>query len=179
MPEEHQVVDVLAGDIGPGVEGWSVIALRPGGIRWQTAIPQAAFEWRAAEYGLTDPAEILDVILHECYLEVPEPVRQQSVKAPVVAASKPGPDPYGPTLREAVSTSAARDAHRRRVAAVKERRVQVTDPEGLLSHIHRNHGMDSGRVREKREAVDIRRWQSVYGDLPVQPRSMALEVPRA
>lgn len=181
MPEEHQVVDVLAGEISPGVQGWHVITLRPGGIRWQTSIPAAALEWRAAEYGLTDPAEILDVVLHETYQAPDGPVLPPSVKQPASKAGEAAAgkaDPHGPTLLEATSTKAARDAHRSRIAAVKKDRVRITDPDGLLAYIHRNHGMDHDRVRDKREAVDVHHWTRLYGGLPV-PVTDTLEVPRA
>jgi hypothetical protein len=167
MPDEHKIIDVLAGEISPGVEGWSVITLRPGGVRWQHTFPQAAFEWRAAEYGLTDPAEILDVLLHEPYQDTTPPALPPSVKAANATRAAAKADPHGPTLHEAPSTSAARDAHRSRIAAVKAQSVWITDPDGLLPHIHQNHGMDPERVRAKREAVDIHRWTKLYGGLPV------------
>jgi hypothetical protein len=180
MPDEYKIADVLAGEISPGVQGWLLITVRPGDVRYQHAIPQAAFEWRAAEYGLTDPAEILDVILHEPYQEPAAPVLPQSVQAPptkALAATK-AQDRHGPTLQQATSTTAARDAHRSRIAAVKAERVRVTDPDGLLPHIYRNHGMDPDRVRAKREAVDVQRWNRLYGGLPV-PIPSELEAPRA
>jgi len=180
MPDEYKIVDVLAGEISPGVEGWLIITQRPGNVRYQHAIPQVAFEWRAAEYGLTDPAEILDVILHEPYQEadvptLPPSVKARSLKAPAAAKAQ---DRHGPTLQQATSTPAARDAHRSRIASVKTDRVRVTDPDRLLPHIHLNHGMDPDRVRAKREAVDIHRWNRLYGGLPVSMTN-DLEVPRA
>lgn len=179
MPDEYKIVDILAGEISPGVEGWSIITERPGGIRWQDTFARAAFEWRAAEYGLTDPVEILDIILHEPYRQTAAPVLPPSVKAgaPAKAAAKPV-DPHGPALYEAASTAAAWTAHRSRIAAVKAQRARFTDPDGLLSYIHQNHGMDPDRVRAKREAVDVHRWNMLYGGLPV-PMTDALEVPRA
>jgi len=180
MAEQHEIVDVLAGEITPGVAGWSVVTLRPDGHRWQHTFPSGVFEWRAAEYGLTDPAEILDVILHEPYQEtdaptLPPSVKARPVKAPVAAKAQ---DRHGPTLQQATSTTSARDAHRSRIASVKTDRVRVTDPDGLLPHIYRNHGMDPDRVRAKREAVDVHRWIRLYGALPV-PVTIDLEVPRA
>ncbi|MEU1272973.1 hypothetical protein [Streptomyces sp. NPDC005799] len=182
MADEHTIIDILAGEISPGVQGWSVITLRPGSIRWQHTFPAETMEWRAAEYGLTDPVEIVDVILHEPYQETDAPVLPPSVKQPpgkaagaTVAKAK---DPHGPILLEATSTRAARDAHRSRIAAVKKQRVRITDPDGLLAHIHRSHGMDPDRVRAKREAVDVHRWNRLYGGLPV-PVTDTSEVPRA
>lgn len=166
--EQHEIVDILAGEISPGVTGWSVITLRPDGRGWQHTFPGEAFEWRAAEYGLTDPVEILDVILHEPYQDTSPPALPPSVKAAApAAATKKAADPHGPTLQEAPSTAAARAAHRSRIAAVKADRVQITDPGGLLPHIHQSHGMSPDRVNAKREAVDIHRWTKLYGGLPV------------
>lgn len=184
MPDEHTIIDILAGEVSPGVQGWSVITLRPGGIRWQHTFPRELLEWRAAEYGLTDPAEILDIVLHEPFLPAPAPVLPPSVKGQPTPKAAPLADPHGPTLQQATSTKAARDAHRSRIAALKKDQVRLTDPEGLLSHIHRNHGMNPARVQEKQEQVDVHRWQLVYGALPVQPESpipstSMLEVPRA
>ncbi|MDQ0758688.1 hypothetical protein [Streptomyces canus] len=180
MPDEYKIADVLAGEISPGVEGWLVVTVRPGDVRYQHAIPQVAFEWRAAEYGLTDPAEILDVILHEPYQETAAPALPQSVKAPPVKAvvAAKAQDRHGPTLQQATSTRDAREAHRSRIAAVKTDRVRVTDPDGLLPHVYSNHRMDPDRVRAKREAVDVNRWNRLYGGLPV-PVTTYLEAPRA
>jgi hypothetical protein len=169
MAKEYVIVDILAGEIMPGAEGWHLIVRRPDSRLYQIALPKVAFEWRAAEYGLTDPAEILDVILHEPYQDTAPPVLPLSVRTPPAAPAKTAPDPHGPTLREATSTTAARAAHRSRIAAVKKNNVHVTDPEGLLPHIHRAHGMDPDRVRAKREAVDTHRWSLLYGGLPAEP----------
>ncbi|MCX4704366.1 hypothetical protein [Streptomyces sp. NBC_01373] len=169
MAEQHEIVDILAGEIAPGITGWSVITLRPDGRRWQHTFPSETFEWRAAEYGLTDPVEILDVILHEPYQDTAPPALPPSVKAAPRGVAKAAADPHGPTLQEATSTAAAQAAHRSRIAAVKEDRVLVTDPDGLLPHIHRNHGMDPDRVRAKQEFVDTHRWTRLYGGLPAEP----------
>lgn len=178
MPDEHKIIDILAGEISPGVDGWSVITLRPGGIRWQHTFPKEILEWRAAEYGLTDPAEILDVVLHENYQDTAPPALPPSVKTAPVTVAAAVADQHGPTLQEATSTAAARTAHRSRIAAVKAGSVRITDPDGLLPHIHGNHGMDPGRVRTKAERVDVNRWTRLYGPLPV-PETDTLEVPRA
>ncbi|MCX5253639.1 hypothetical protein OOK27_05550 [Streptomyces canus] len=181
MPEEHKIVDILAGEIGPGVHGWSIITERPGGILWQHSFPADVLEWRAAEYGLTDPAEIVDGILHEPYQDTGDIVLPPSVrvKAAAVKAAKKA-DPHGPTLQEATSTTAARAAQRSKVAAIKTERVRITDPDGLLLFVHQNHGMDPDRVRTKRELVDVHRWSRLYGGLPVPaPVPTDLEAPRA
>ena len=60
---------------------------------------------------------------------------------------------------------------------MKAQKAQFTDPDGLLPHIHQNHGMDPDRVRVKREAVDVHRWNRLYGGLPVEP--IQEEAPRA
>lgn len=170
MPDDYKIIDVLAGEISPGVEGWSIITERPGDIRWQDTFPKVIFEWRAAEYGLTDPAEILDIVLHEPYRDTPTPALPPSVKAkaPTRTDAKAA-DPHGPTLQEATSTAAARDAHRSRIAAVKANKARFTDPDGLLPHIHQNHGMDPDQIRAKRETVDMHRWTRLYGGLPIEP----------
>jgi hypothetical protein len=183
MPEEHKIVDVMTGEISPGVPGWAFITLRPDGKQWQHSVAAECLEWRAAEYGLTDPAEILDVILHELYQEPEEASRVQipmrSVREPqkaVQAVRRTTSDRYGPKVQHAESTQAAREAHRSRIAAVKRDRVKVSDPDGLLAHVHQGHGMDPDRVRAKAEAVDVRRWANLYGGLPVSPNSVLDEI---
>lgn len=168
MADRHDIVDIMAGEISPGVEGWSVITRRPNGTRWQHTFPRVILEWRAAEYGLTDPVEILDVVLHEPHVDTEIPAPPQSVTAPAVPPIRPAVSPARlPSLIEATSTSEARSAHRTRIEQVKASKVRIADPEGLLRHIWENHGMDPDGVRTKQEAVDVHRWTKLYGGLPV------------
>lgn len=179
MPEEYKVLDIFAGEISPGTEGWSIILLRPDGSRFQHTFPKETFEWRAAEYGLTDPAEILDTILHEPYQVVNEPSQialPPSVKgAPSKKVSVTSEvESHSPSLYEAVSTAEAQAAHRSRIKAVKAEKIKVMDPEGLLSHIHGNHGMSSEKIRLKQEVVDLHRWTKLYGVIPIAEKTIEL-----
>lgn len=168
MTDKHDIVDIMAGEISPGVEGWSIITRRPDGTRWQHTFPRTILEWRAAEYGLTDPAEILDVVLHEPHVDAETPAPPPSVTAPPAPAIRPAMSAARPpSLTEATSTSEARGAHRTRIEQVKTGKVHITDPKGLLRHIWENHGMDPDGVRTKQEAVDVHRWTKLYGGLPV------------
>jgi len=182
MPEEHTILDVMAGEISPGVQGFLFITQLPDGRKWQHAVAAECLEWRAAEYGLTDPEEILDVVLHEPFQE-PDPsvvsVLPPSVRDPsrtAVKAVRTTSDRHGPKMRYAESTKAARDAHRARIKAVKKERTRLVDPDGLLAHVHRDHGMDPERIRAKAREVDVARWTNLYGGLPVSSNPLLDEI---
>jgi hypothetical protein len=165
-----------------GVLYWLVHKVAPNGGGHGHAFPPETLAWRAAEYGLDDVDEILDIILHEPYLP-DEPDRDDAaLRAGLVTSTRPDAEPI--TLFNAASTAEALAAHRLRIADVKETRAHVRPPgkgKDPLDAIRRAHGITAAGVRLKAELVDVHRWQLVYGGLPVplvSPSSM-LEVPRA
>lgn len=164
MADEYEVIDV--GEMHPTPERpcWYVTMRKPDGTLHEHFFPKETLEWRAAEYGLTDPTEILDVILHARLR--PRMVRDDHVS--LVNPAK-GPTAATPvTLWTAKSTREARDAHRQAIAVAKETK-RVVDPSGHLARILGRHGMTASGVREKRERVDVTRWIKLYGGLPVEP----------
>lgn len=174
MAEEHEIIDVGEMHPDPKTPCWYVTTRTPSGEILQHIFPKTTMEWRAAEYGLTDPEEILDIILHEPHQPRAATSQQVSLVHP---APKSAPPERPATLWTAESTRAARTAHRTAIAAVKQR-LRLVDPAGHLAHIVRGHGMTAAGVRAKAERADTARWQALYGGLPV-PVSDALEVPRA
>lgn len=151
-----------------GTPRWYVHKIHEDGTEGGHVFPKETLEWRAAEYGLTDVDEILDVILHEPY--VPDTPDQDDAAARVGLVTSTTPDAEPITLFNAASTTDAWMAHRLRIADTKATRALVTAPtktKNPLDVIRLNHGMTARGVRAKRERVDVTRWQMVYGALPV------------
>lgn len=176
-------VDFAALRMSRGNLYWLVHKVDPDGGGHGHAFPPETLEWRAAEYGLTDVDEILDIILHEPHLP-DEPDRDDAAaRAGMVTSTGRAAEPI--TLYNAVSTADARAAHRLRIADAKQTRAHVRPPaKGAdpLDEIRRAHGITPAGVREKAELVDVHRWGLLYGGLPVPPplsSSSLLEVPRA
>lgn len=164
MPIRYTVTDV-AEDTDRDL--WQVTYQAPAGEMRHHLFPKATLEWRAAEYGLDDVDEILDIILHEPYAPAEQPEGPVSLlAAPAETAGRPAPRI---TLYTAESTAQARDAHRQHIASIKTDHVQITAPKGAdpLDHIRRNHGITPDGLRAKREQVDTHRWKKLYGGLPV------------
>lgn len=163
-----------------GVDHWAVHWVDQDGNGSGYRMHKSLLEWRAAEYGLTDVDELLDIALHEPHLP-DEPDRDDAAaRVGYVTSTGRGAEPI--ILRNAPSTVDALAAHRLRVAEAKLVTAHVRPPvkgKDPLDVIRTQHGITAAGVRAKREAVDIHRWLLLYGALPVQPRSMALEVPRA
>lgn len=146
--------------------------------------PKDSLEWRAAEYGLTDVDEILDIVLHEFHLPDALDRDDAALRAGMVTSASLNAEPI--TLFNAASTADALAAHRVRIADAKRTRVLVQGPakgRNPLDVIRAQHGIAASGVRAKREAVDVHRWSLLYGGLPVVPpspfSSLLLEVPRA
>lgn len=122
------------------------------------ALPEDTLEWRSAEYGIDDPAELLEMVLYEPYLPPEDPLAE--------------PD----SLTNAGTVGQAREHHRARIAArrakgrVRDRNphlvetrvagptVQVvTDvidrPETPLELLRRELPLDQERVGVRREHV--------------------------
>lgn len=126
--------------------------------------PPDALAGRAAEYGLTDPAEILDHILHEAFAPSVDagPLEDPAAAAGWVTTTDPDSEPIH--LYNARSTGDALGAHRARVIGLGHR---VLDPDGLLPAFLERVPVDEAVRRAHREWVDITRWHGVYGGLPL------------
>lgn len=162
-----------------GTVYWIVHKVAQDGSGHGHAFPPDTLEWRAAEYGLTDFDEILDIILHEPYLPDEPGKDDAAARAGYVTSTRPDAEPI--TLFNAASTADALAAHRLRIADTKQARAHVRPPvrgKDPLDVIRTQQITPDG-LRAKREAVDVHRWQLLYGDLPVPVLSTALEVPRA
>ncbi|MEU7240332.1 hypothetical protein [Streptomyces sparsogenes] len=160
---QYTVTDV-AEDADRGL--WQVTYTAPSGEVRHHLFPKATLEWRAAEYGLDDVDEILDIVLHE-----PHAPAEESPALPSLLATEPKRVQLVPrvTLYTAESTAQARHAHRQQIADVKANHVRISPPKGVdpLDHIRRNHGITADGLRAKREQVDTHRWKKLYGSLPV------------
>ncbi|MFD4596713.1 hypothetical protein ACFWPQ_01645 [Streptomyces sp. NPDC058464] len=163
---------------------WAVHHVDQDGSGGGHIFPAETVDWRAAEYGLTDIDEILDVILHEPHLPDIVDRDDAALRAGWVTSYTAGAEPI--TLFTASSTSDAYAAHRIRIDDTKETRVLVAAPGRGRNQLDviRRRGVDKASVRAKRELVDTHRWQLIYGALPVAPpplipASSTLEVPRA
>lgn len=176
MAEEYEVVDVGEMLPHPLQPCWYVTTRMPDGRLHQHVFPKSTMDWRAAEYGLTDPAEILDVILHEPHRPRTAHDDRVSLISPTAKAAKQAEAPV--TLWTARSTSEARTAHRKTIAAVKQHR-KVVDPAGHLTHILAAHTPDPDFIRRKTQSLDVTRWLMTYGDLPAEPLTPLEEAPRA
>lgn len=147
---------------------WAVHMVDQDGAGSGLVFPHETLEWRAAEYGLTDVTEILDMVLHEPHLPDAPDRDDAAVRAGLVTSTAPDAEPI--TLFNAPSTADALAAHRLRIADAKASRAQV-HPSGKgadpLDVIRERHGIDPARMRAKREAVDEHRWELLYGGLPV------------
>lgn len=167
MADEYEIVDV--GEMLPNPEHpcWYVTKRKADGTLHGHVFPKATLEWRAAEYGLTDPAEILDVILHEGHRPRRAADDRVSLVNPVKKAAKAA-DEEPVDLWTAKSTAEAREAHRKTIADIKAKK-KVVDPSGCLIHILVRCDLDADRIREKAEKVDVTRWIKQHGGLPVEP----------
>lgn len=173
-------VDSVTESTKGGVNHWAIHWIDQDGNGGGLRMHKTLLEWRAAEYGLMDVDDVLDLALHEPHL--PDEPDRDDVAARVGYVTSTSPDAEPIILRNAPSTADALAAHRLRIAEAKLVTAHVRPPakgKDPLDIIRANHGITAAGVREKREAVDIHRWGLIYGRLPVQPRSMALEVPRA
>lgn len=158
MADEYVVQEVDEFTTGAGAEFWRVTMRRPDDEIVHHLFPKETLEWRAAEYGLDDPAEILDVILHSKFAEHD-----------------------GKQFYDAESTTEAKANYLAR-AERGRRAVHVIGPKGKpnpLAVIVERHGMDPARVQAKREDVDLRRWQRHGGHLPDPMRGAAARADRA
>jgi hypothetical protein len=177
-------VDFVTERLTRGAPRWLVHHIDQDGAGHSYVFPKSTLEWRAAEYGLSDVDEILDMVLHEPYL--PDAPDRDDAALRVGLVTSAGREAEPITLFNAASTADARAAHSLRIADVKATRALVSPTRGKnpLDAIRLNHGITTRGVRAKREQVDTTRWQLVYGALPVLPPplispSSMLEVSRA
>jgi hypothetical protein len=173
-------VDFVTERLTRGTPRWAVHHIDQDGNGGGVIFPKDTVEWRAAEYGLTDIDEILDVILHEPHLPDAPDRDDAALRAGYVTSTGPDAEPI--TLFNAVSTADAWAAHQVRIARAKETRSRVVPPAKGPNPLDviRAQGLRPAGVRAKRELVDIHRWHALYGGLPVpMPSPLSLEVPRA
>lgn len=183
-PRIH-TVDWVSERLTRGEPRWVVHYADQDGAGGSYVFPKDSLEWRAAEYGLTDVDEILDMRLHEFHLPDMPDRDDAALRAGLVTST--GPDAEPVNLFNAASTADALVAHRLRIADAKKTRTLVQAPtkgRDPLDTIRRAHGITPAGVRAKVQLVDVHRWQLVYGELPVPlppliPASSTLEVPRA
>jgi hypothetical protein len=178
-PRIH-TVDAVTERLTNGAPRWAVHHVDQDGNGGGYVFPKDSLEWRAAEYGLTDADEILDIVLHEPYLPDAPDRDDAAARAGLVTSTGPEAEPI--TLLNATSTADAATAHRLRIADAKRRSGRIAPPgkgKDPLDVIRANHGIDAERVRAKREAIDVHRWQLLYGGFPVPIPTATLEVPRA
>lgn len=177
-PQIH-TIDWVSERLARGVPRWVVHKVDQDGNGQGHIFPTETLEWRAAEFGLTDIDEILDIVLHEPFLP-DEPDRDDAaLRAGLITSVRPDAEPI--TLFNAASTADALAAHRLRIDDVKATRARVQAPGKGPNPLDviRQRGLSAAAVRAKREFVDVHRWQLLYGNLPVLALSTALEAPRA
>lgn len=167
-PQIH-TIDWVSERLNRGAPRWTVHRIDQDGNGSGHVFPKETLEWRAAEYGLTDIDEILDVVLHEPFLP-DEPDRDDAAARAGMVTSN-GPDAEPITLLNAASTADALASHRLRVADVKQTRARVQTPDKGLNPLDviRQGGVSAASVRTKREVVDVHRWQLLYEGLPIEP----------
>jgi hypothetical protein len=174
-------IDWVGERLTRGVPRWVIHKVDEDGQGLGHIFAKDTLEWRAAEYGLDDVDELLDMVLHEPHLP-DEPDRDDAaLRAGFITSTRPGAEPI--TLFNAASTTDALAAHRLRIADVKKARARVSPAKGRnpLDAIRSTPGITPVGLRAKRELVDTHRWRLVYGGLPVPvfASSSVLEVPGA
>lgn len=136
-------------------------------------VPREAVYNRMATYGITDPTEALDVIVHEYHWMIVRPSDPRDDPALVegwVTSTTPDSEPIH--LYAAYSGADAAGAAWARITACRAH-VQL---QGLADHAPTVPDSPD-RVRHHRELVDTMRWQQVYGGLPLPPRSRRPRIP--
>jgi hypothetical protein len=174
-PRIH-TVDAVTERLTNGAPRWAVHHIDQDGNGGGYVFPQDTLEWRAAEYGLTDIDEILDIVLHEFHLPNAPDRDDAAARFGLVTSTEPDAEPI--TLFNATSTADALTAHRLRIADTKQTRARIDAPakgRNPLDVIRARHGITTHGLRAKRETVDIHRWGLLYGALPIP----TLEAPRA
>lgn len=174
-------VDWVGERLTRGAPRWVVHQVDQDGAGRSHVFAKDVLEWRAAEYGLTDVDELLDIVLHEPHQ--PDFPDRDDAAARVGLVTSTGRDAEPITLMNAPSTADALAALRLRIAEAKRVTAHVRPPakgKDPLDIIRTQHGITTAGVREKRMAVDVHRWGLVYGGLPVSNLlSTTPEVPRA
>lgn len=174
-------VDSVGERLTRGAPRWTVHMTDQDGNGSGYVFPKIMLEWRAAEYGLTDIDEILDIVLHEPWMPEQPDRDDAALRAGLVTSIRADAEPV--TLFNAASTTDALTAHRLRIADIKQAHAHVGPPakgRNPLDVIRVNHGITADGLRAKREFVDVQRWQMLHGGFPLPVRSSSLlEVPRA
>jgi len=163
MAARVRTVESVEEDRIGDTECWRVVTRATDGHGRTHVFPKSILEWRVAEFGidLADVDALLDVVLHEQFISDD----QDGPPAAVLAAR---------------SSGEARQAHEVRLNAVKgaRERIMLGGKDSPTDVIRQRPGITAEGVREKRQLVDVHRWNRLYGGLPV-PVTDALEVPRA
>lgn len=115
--------------------------------------PESTLAWRAAEYGLdpTDTAALLDIVLHEPFIPVPDPEPVRLVGQEPAKKAAPVHLYNAPTIAD------ARTAHLARIADVQAG-LTIDDPDQLLSVITARV-IDPAKVEAMRGIVGRARQQ--------------------
>lgn len=175
MADEYVVLSVEEYTEEVSAPCWLIMMQKPDGTNHGYLFPQDTFEWRAAEYGTNDFEVLLDIVLHEPFLP-PTTARRAMETGRDVDTTKP--------LYLSESTQEARYNHLARVERAKAEMVRVVSPESTgkvagkgmalastdpLDVLRFNSRIEPERLAAKREAVDINRWLTLYGELPERP----------
>ncbi len=135
---------------------------------WELHMPLLKLDAFTAEYGITDPLDALDAIVHaahiDTYLSGLDPRDDPATVAGWVTTNEPDAEPV--LCYNARSTADAGGALLARLDATKAGHALITDPQGLLA-LAVPLMADPGRCAQFREQVDVSRWLTVYGDLPL------------
>ena len=139
MSENTHVVDEV-GTTKVGAKTWWLVGVRaPNGDRMAHVFPPQVLHWRAAEYEIdpTDAQTLLDIVLHERFMTEEEHHHE------------------APDFVFNTDVDTARRAHLARIEVVKTR-ARVTDPDGLLSKIHRHHQTTLDPEAHRKRTADAR-----------------------
>jgi hypothetical protein len=139
---------------GNSADWWVVVMVDESGGRNNHAFPKDTLLWRAAEYGIdpADTATLLDIILHEPYIQDPaiaDPPAAAAIRTTVAGKRVPT------TLATARTQADARTAHLARIEHVKANVRRITSPQGKgvtdPLDLIRSHPVDQGRLAEIHE----------------------------
>ncbi|TMR91455.1 hypothetical protein [Nonomuraea basaltis] len=164
---------------------WGIACVRPDGVPHMMIVPHSTWEWRCAEYGV-DPDDmdtLLDIVLHEPW--IPDPNDALARLNPAVAAQLKATHGLPTCWTPSVPDVERLAAHRARIDAVKQHRVQVmpenqrfrqdvldyiglqvTAPQDPLDPIKTGTRLDPARVQARRLVVD---WYRNNRAAPVAP----------
>lgn len=167
--ETRTVVSVTETTSGSGRPCWTVLYEDAEGLFHSHTFPKETLEWRIAEYDLDpdDVDQLLDVVLHEPWLNDPEDPRHEDPAPPGLVAGI-GRAGAPVTLFTAASIDDARTAHLARIAAAKQQ-VRIGGPTGPAADpldVIRAHRPDGQRIEQMRGIVDRHRRRLAGEKIP-------------